>query len=53
MTQCPYYYHTWSNALARRCKLEEGHIGKHEEEQLLAPQAINNFSQPETGWRKH
>lgn len=49
--QCPFYYHTMTNASPRRCALREGHGGPHVEESisLLKPQPGN----PPTGWIKH
>lgn len=51
MTQCPFYYHTSTNAAPRRCMYQENHEGEHKEERLPDPQ-----SQPfsfQIGWRRH
>lgn len=52
MTQCPFYYHSWSNAIPRRCKLENGHTGEHEEEPIQTLASVQN-TQPSVGWFKH
>lgn len=52
MTQCPYYYHSWSNAAAIRCSKEENHEGDHVKERPVQFQ-LQQFNQPMTGWRKH
>ncbi len=51
-SRCPYYYHTWSNAIPRRCSKEEGHTGEHIEEQLVSAQPNQGIT-PTTGWIKH
>lgn len=53
MTQCNYYYHSWSSARPRRCKLDEGHTCEHIVEQDLTLQQLAQNIQPTTGWRKH
>ena len=52
MTQCSYYYHTWSNMIPKRCSKDEGHEGDHVEEKINQ-NPINQSNQPLVGWRKH
>jgi len=51
LTQCSYYYHTWSNAIPRRCIKADGHIGDHEEEPLMPTPPQQNFHE-RLGWHK-